>query len=152
MQYIEPILERLLRPSSFLIIVAVIVLTFVVKKTAFIVRPDWRPGRTLVKHPDSKTSTYANVYKSRWAEWWNEVGLALTPVLIGMLFAISGTSSLHDEGDTKLIRLLWDGSLGWFASFLYQIVRKLILQKTGVTLPDTQEQVTVEVPASSGEP
>jgi hypothetical protein len=40
------------------------------------------------------------------------------------------------HGDIKDLggRLLFQGGVGWFASFMYKVLRKVILKKTGVDI------------------
>jgi hypothetical protein len=122
----EQITSQIFRPGTFSVAVAVVVLTFFVRR---IVETIWR---------DLKKQASANspniTYKSNMAIWWNTVILYAIPVFLGALASFIPSDFLH--GDIKDLggKILFQGGVGWFASFLYKILRKLILKETGVDI------------------
>lgn len=115
----EEITSQILRPGTFAVAVAVVVLTFFVRRIVETIRPD-------LKNEEP--------YKTALAKWWNSVILYAIPVVFGACSAFINSDFLH--GDIKDFggRLLFQGGVGWFASFMYKVLRKLVLKKTGVDI------------------
>lgn len=122
----EEITNQIFRPGTFAVAVAVVVLTFFIRR---IVETVW---------PELKKAADANApgltYLSRLSVWWNTVILYGIPVVLGGFMGLIPSAFLH--GDIKDLggRLLFQGGVGWFASFMYKVLRKLILKKTGVDI------------------
>ena len=115
----EEITSHILRPGTFAVAVAVVVLTFFVRRIVETIKPD-------LKNEEP--------YKTALAKWWNSVILYAIPVSLGACSAFINSDFIH--GDIKDLggRLLFQGGVGWFASFMYKVLRKLILKKTGVDI------------------
>lgn len=122
----ENITNQVLRPGTFAVAVAVVILTFFIRQ---IVETVWKD---LKKQADENAPEIT--YKTKMAVWWNTVILYAIPVFLGAATASFNSDFLH--GDIKDLggRLLFQGGVGWFASFMYKILRKVILQKTGVDI------------------
>lgn len=122
----EEITSQVLRPGTFAVAVAVVVFTFFIRRVVETVRPE------LKKQADANAKEIT--YLTPLARWWNTVILYAIPVVLGAGTALIGSDFIH--GDIKDVggRLLFQGGVGWFASFMYKILRKLILQKTGVDI------------------
>jgi hypothetical protein len=86
-----------------------------------------KPGKAVVS-----VSTYSNSF----ARWWNEVILYAIPVVWGALAALVGGSSewLFPGFDTVGVKVMFGCGAGWFSSFFYKIIRKMVLKKTGVDI------------------
>jgi Na+/H+ antiporter NhaD/arsenite permease-like protein len=115
----EEITSHILRPGTFTVAVAVVVLTFFIRRVVETIKPDLKN-----KEP----------YKTQLAKWWNSVILYAIPVVLGACTAFISSDFIH--GDIKDLggRLLFQGGVGWFASFMYKVLRKIILKKTGVDI------------------
>lgn len=122
----EEITSQILRPGTFAVAVAVVILTFFIRRVVETVRPD------LKKQADANDKEVT--YLTKLAMWWNTVILYAIPVLLGAAAGCINSDFLH--GDIKDFggRLLFQAGVGWFASFMYKILRKLILKKTGVDI------------------
>jgi mannose/fructose/N-acetylgalactosamine-specific phosphotransferase system component IIC len=141
----EEITTQLLRPGTFAVAVAVVVVTFFLRR---IVETLWP---TLKKQaPETAPEV---TYLSNVAMWWNTVVLYAVPVLLGVLIGLINSDFLH--GDIKDVggRILFQAGVGWFAGFLYKILRKIILKKTGVDIQPSpasgDADVTPTEPADS---
>ncbi len=122
----EEITGQVLRPGTFAVAVAVVVLTFFIRRIVETVRPE------LKKQADANDKE--PTYLTSMARWWNTVILYAIPVTLGACAAFINSDFLH--GDIKDLggRLLFQGGVGWFASFMYKVLRKVILKKTGVDI------------------
>lgn len=128
------ITSQIMRPGTFAMAVAVFIATFFTRRVVELLVP-------LLKHPKD-----AAKYSSKLSLWWNGVILYAIPVVFGGLFSLSKSVWLFGEIDTFGSKMMFGAGVGWFASFLYKIFRKLILQKTGVELPGDSE------PSEAAEP
>ena len=115
----EEITSQILRPGTFAVAVAVVILTFFIRRIVETIKPG-------LKNVEPYTSAFA--------KWWNSVILYGIPVVLGACAAFINSDFIH--GDIKDLggRLLFQGGVGWFASFMYKILRKMILKKTGVDI------------------
>ncbi len=115
----EELTSHILRPGVVAVAVAVVVITFFVRT---IVQVKWPH----LKQTDPYVTTFS--------KWWNSVILYAIPVLFGAATAFIDSDFIH--GDIKDLggRILFQAGVGWFASFMYKILRKLILKKTGVDI------------------
>lgn len=122
----EEITSQILRPGTFAVAVAVFILTWFIRK---VVEGFW-PHFKKNADENAKDITYV----TKVAKWWNTVVLYAIPVVLGAGAGAIPSEWLH--GDIKDIggRILFQAGVGWFASFLYKILRKLILKKTGVDI------------------
>ena len=122
----EEITSQILRPGTFAVAVAVVVLTFFIRR---IVETIW-PKLKKQADANDKEPTYLTSF----SRWWNTVILYAIPVVLGACTAFVSSDFIH--GDIKDLggRLLFQGGVGWFASFMYKVLRKLILKKTGVDI------------------
>jgi len=122
----EEITSQILRPGTFAVAVAVVILTFFLRRIIETVWPVLQKG----SEPNEKGLTYLTPM----AMWWNTVILYAIPVLLGAGAACINSDFLH--GDIKDFggRLLFQAGVGWFASFMYKVLRKVILKKTGVDI------------------
>lgn len=80
------------------------------------------------------------VYLTAMSRWWNEVILYFLPVFLGLASGFIKSDFFFAGIGDKGGRLIFGAVVGWFSSFLYKLLRKVILQKTGVDLvPDITE-------------
>lgn len=122
----EELTSHILRPGVVAVAVAVVVLTFFVRRIVELIWP------LLKKAADANDPGLT--YLSKMSVWWNSVILYAIPVVLGGCTAFIPSDFIH--GDIKDLggRLLFGAGVGWFASFMYKILRKLILKKTGVDI------------------
>lgn len=122
----DQITAQILRPGTFAVAVAIVILTFFIRK---IVETAW-PHLKKKADENAKDMTYATAF----AKWWNTVILYAIPVILGSCAAAVPSEWIH--GDVKDVggRILFQAGVGWFSSFMYKILRKLILKKTGVDI------------------
>lgn len=122
----EEITSQVLRAGTFAVGVAVFVVTWFVRKVVETVWP------TLKKNADENAKEFT--YATPMARWWNTIILYAIPVTLGALAGLIPSDFLF--GDVKDLggRILFGAGVGWFASFLYKILRKVILKKTGVDI------------------
>lgn len=122
----EEITSQLLRPGTFAVAVMVVIATFFLRRIMEGVFP------SLKKKADENSPEVT--YENRAAFWWNTVVLYAIPVVAGMLFGLVSSEFLHGSIDSVGGRVMFQGGIGWFSSFLYKIFRKLVLKKTGVDI------------------
>jgi len=122
----EEITSQILRPGTFAVAVAVVILTFFIRR---IIEMQWPH---LKKNEDKDTGKVS--YTTKFAMWWNSVILYAIPVLLGASTAFFSSTFLHGGITDMGGRLLFQGGVGWFASFMYKVLRKVILKKTGVDI------------------
>lgn len=122
----EEIASQILRPGTFAVAVAVFIVTWFTRRVVETVWPDLR------KNGDENAVSIT--YVTPFARWWNTVILYAIPVTLGGLIGVIPSDFLH--GDIKDVggRILFQAGVGWFASFLYKVMRKVILKKTGVDI------------------
>lgn len=122
----EEITTQILRPGTFAVAVAVVILTFFIRR---IVETVW---------PSLKKAADANApeltYLTKVSMWWNTVILYAIPVTVGASTSFIASDFLHGDITDFGGRLLFQAGVGWFASFMYKILRKVVLQKTGVDI------------------
>lgn len=127
---LDEITKYVFRPGTFAVAVAVVIITFFIKK---IVETAWPKMKKQAHEMDDKS-----MYLSKVALWWNEVVLYAIPVVAGGCFGFSKSEFLSGDIDTVGARVMFQAGVGWFSAFLYKILRKVIQQKTGVDIqPNT---------------
>lgn len=74
-------------------------------------------------------------YATSMARWWNQVILFNMPVAVGGLFGLFIQSEFF-FGDIaeRSVRMTLGGVIGWFSSFLYNLLRRAIKQKMGLDI------------------
>ena len=86
--------------------------------------------------PSAKKQADANhpnkSYLTTFARWWNEVILYATPVVIGMVASLCYPQDIKTSG-----KLVLGALVGFFSSFVYKIVKKVISKKFDVDLGDS---------------
>jgi len=120
----EQITSQVLRPGTFAVGVAVVILTFFIRRIVETVWP--------VLKKQAGGNEPGPTYLTRFSMWWNTVILYAIPVVLGASAAFIHSDFLH--GDIKDFggRLLFQAGVGWFSSFMYKVLRKVILNRTGV--------------------
>jgi len=117
------ILDLLTRSGTYVLAIAVFVLTFFTRK---IVELSWP---RLKKQADANSPDIT--YLTKGSRWWNEVILYAIPVLYGSCTSVSSSNFLFEgiDGDAKF---LYGGCVGWFSSFLYKALKKAITNKVNI--------------------
>ena len=122
----EETTSQILRSGTVAVAVAAFVFTFFVRR---ILETRW---------PHLMKSQNGNEppYRTSLAMWWNKVILYLLPVLFGAATAFIDSDFLHGSIKDFGGRLLFQGGVGWFSSFLYKILKQVIQSKLGVDIQD----------------
>jgi hypothetical protein len=86
--------------------------------------------------PSAKKQADANhpnkSYLTTFARWWNECVLYSIPPAIGMIVSMCYPQDLKTSG-----KLVLGALVGFFSSFVYKIVKKVISKKFDVNLGDS---------------
>lgn len=117
------ILDLLTRSGTYVLAVAVFVLTFFTRKVVELVWP------SLKKQADANSASLS--YLTPLSRWWNEVILYALPVVFGALFAMSESEFLF-EGIDGGAKVLYGCGVGWFSGFLYKALKKAVASKVNV--------------------
>ena len=117
------IISLLTRSGTYILAVAVFVLTFFVRKIVELMWPK------LKKQSDANEAGLS--YLTPMARWWNEVILYAVPVVIGGLSSVVGSEQLYGTLKGQAATMFGMG-VGWFSSFLYKTVKRMIAKKSGV--------------------
>jgi hypothetical protein len=150
MENLQDLTSLILRPGTFAISVAVVILTFFAKRIVELALPQWKATTVLTDtpSPDPKELLKAHTYKSRPAMWWNEVILYAIPVTFGALIGLMRSEFLHGPANAELgARIMWSAGVGWFSSFFYTILRRVLLQKTGVDIKPGGASIAPVIPS-----
>lgn len=126
------VIELLTRPGTYVLGVAVYVSTFFVRR---IVETTWP---LLKKNADANSSR--TTYLTQKARWWNEVVLYAIPVVLGVLSGLIQSEFLFSTIGDKGGRFAFGALVGWFCSFLYKCLAKVLKSKTGVDLDPCGEE------------
>lgn len=117
------ILELLTRPGTYVLGIAVYVLTFFTRKIVEITWP------SLKKQADANSPDIT--YLNQASRWWNEVVLYAVPVVYGAASCASASQFLF-EGIDGGAKFMYGAGVGWFSSFLYKALRKAIASRVNV--------------------
>lgn len=117
------ILELLTRPGTYVLGIAVYVLTFFTRK---VVQLEWP---SLKKQADANDPQIT--YLTPMSRWWNEVILYAIPVAYGGAACIVQSTFLF-EGIDGGAKFMYGAGVGWFSSFLYKAIKKAISNKMGI--------------------
>ena len=120
------IIQLLTRPGTYVLGVTTYVLTFFVRR---VIETTWP---SLRKNADANSPKIT--YLTRASRWWNEVVLYAIPVLLGVLSGFIKSDFLFSTIGDKGGRFAFGALVGWFCSFLYKCLAKLLKSKTGVDL------------------
>jgi hypothetical protein len=74
-------------------------------------------------------------YKTKFALWWNSVLLYSIPIVVGAGLGLVGSyyeGSLPESIKTHVGGLFFGVIIGWFSSFIYKVLRKVLKKKTGI--------------------
>lgn len=109
--------------------VIVVIATFFIRRISEML---WPSIRMKASENDPRKS-----YETPMAEWWNKVILYAIPPAIGGLIGtmpipfVFPPESFGTVGDKVIFGVM----VGWFASFIYKVLRKMVTKTTGVELP-----------------
>lgn len=123
----DEVVSQLLSYQTVILMVAATIITWIVRKSIETLAP------TVKKAADEMAP--APTYLTHLAAWWNEVGLHLIPVGlgVGLVFGVKELAPLKMTTTSGIA--LYGGICGWFSSTGYKILRRTIKTKTGVDLP-----------------
>lgn len=121
--YRMDILDLLTRSGTYVLAVAVFVLTFFTRKVVELVWP------SLKKQADANSAEPS--YLTPLSRWWNEVLLYALPVVFGGCSAVSNSEFLF-EGIDGGAKVLYGCGVGWFSGFLYKALKKAVANKVNV--------------------
>jgi hypothetical protein len=117
------ILDLLTRPGTYVLGIAVYVMTFFTRKVVEIVWP------SLKKQADANSPEIT--YLTQASRWWNEVVLYAVPVVYGAISCVSASEFLF-QGIDGGAKFMYGAGVGWFSSFLYKALRKAIANRVSV--------------------
>lgn len=120
------IITLLTRSGTYVLAVAVFVLTYFIRKSVEIAIPAWKK--------QSDANEPGLTYITPMARWWNEVLLYAIPVLLGAAMALFDSAFLFDGIDGQA-RFMFGAGVGWFSSFLYKALKKAISGRLGTPMP-----------------
>lgn len=126
----DEIVTQLLTYQTAILMIAATIGTWVVRKTVETMAPKTKKAADeMAPEP---------TYLTHLAAWWNEVGLHLIPVLlgIGLVFGVKELAPLKMTSTSGVA--LYGGICGWFSSTGYKILRRTLKTKTGVDLPNIE--------------
>lgn len=121
----------LTRPGTYVLGVVVYVIIFLLRR---IVESVWP---SLKKQVDANTPGIT--YLTSMSRWWNEVILYFLPVIVGSAFGMVKSDFFFAGIVDRSGRILFGLVVGWFSSFLYKVLRKIIKVRTGLDIDDKQE-------------
>jgi hypothetical protein len=114
------ILDLLTRPGTYVLGIAVYVLTFFTRRAVELVWP------RLKKQSDANSPDIT--YLTTQARWWNEVVLYAVPVVYGAGSSLSASAFLF-EGIDGGAKFMYGAGVGWFSSFLYKALKRAIANR-----------------------
>jgi len=126
----DEVVSQLLTYQTCILMLAVTIGTWFIRKSVETLAP------AVKKAADEMAP--APTYVTHLAAWWNEVGLHLIPVLLGVAL-VFGVKELTPMKLTSTGGVtLYGGICGWFSSTGYKIFRRTLKTKTGVELPNVE--------------
>lgn len=135
------IVSLLTRPGTYVLGVAIFIVTFFMRKVIESINP------SLKKVADANEPNVT--YLTKASRWWNEVVLYAIPVVVGMAFAFLKSDFFFADIGERGGKIVFGGVVGWFASFLYKALRKVIKQRLGIDIvPDPNAGDSVSPPGS----
>lgn len=135
-------ITQFLSKGTLIIAVTVVIVQFFIRRSLEIAWPSLKPQAQELDHK----AMYAN----KVALWWNSIGLYLLPVLVGGTFGWLVKNPMIYGEDVKTVagRIFYAALVGWFADFLYEVLRVSLYKATGVSLPDPGTQMPLKGPPS----
>lgn len=120
----EQAADFLLQKGTLLLGVLVVIITFFIRLVAETAAP------SLKKKADENSPEIT--YATPFARWWNSVILYALPVMIGGGLAMWKIAWFLPESASRSDGLLMGIVVGWFSSFMYKVVRKVLKARTGI--------------------
>ncbi|MFA5202888.1 MAG: hypothetical protein WC708_00530 [Lentisphaeria bacterium] len=127
------------RPGTYILGVGIFIVVFMIRK---IVESAWPKLKKQADANDPKLT-----YLTSMARWWNEVILYLLPVILGSFCGLIKSDFLFAGIGVKGGKIIFGAVVGWFASFLYKLLRRVIKQKTGVDIIPDVSASDIDTPA-----
>ena len=119
------IIVLLTRSGTYVLAVAIFALVLMIRRA---VETAWP---SLAKKADENSP--AVTYSTTLARWWNNVILFNLPVALGGLIGMFMQSEfIFGDIAERSARVTLGGVIGWFSSFLYNLLRRVIKQKMGL--------------------
>lgn len=121
--------DLLLRQGTVALAVVVVIGTFFVRRIVETAVPSIKQKA----HENSPEVTYP----TKLSEWWNKVILYSVPPGLGGLLGIFSIPFIFSPTDFTTMggRIIFGVGVGWFSSFIYKVLKKMISKTTGVELP-----------------
>lgn len=132
------VVALLTRPGTYVLGVFIFLSIFLLRK---VVETAWPK---LQKQCDVNAPRV--VYLTTLSRWWNEVILYTLPVLLGGATGFIRSEFFFAGIGDKGGRLIFGVVVGWFCSFLYKLLRKVIKQKTGIDIVPDADDLGVDPP------
>jgi len=133
------IVGLLTRPGTYVLGVALFAAVFMIRRIAETAFPK------LKKQADANAPK--TTYLTAFARWWNEVILYFLPVALGLGCGFIKSDFFFAGIGDKGGRLIFGAMVGWFSSFLYKLLRKVVKQKMGIDLVPDSGTGDIDTPA-----
>lgn len=118
-------ISNFLQYGTLILACAVYIITFLIRRITETAIP------SIKKQADANDPKLS--YKTAFSRWWNEVILYVLPIIVGCLFGlVKAPFMFGDDVKTVSGRIIVGGVIGWLSSFLYKVVKKLLVSKTGI--------------------
>lgn len=118
--------DLLTRPGTYILAATIWIATFFVRRIVEGIRP------SLKKNTDCNQPGLT--YTGQAARWWNEVILYALPVLFGIYAGTLQSEFFFGELKDKSSKIMVGLVIGWFSSFLYKLLKKVLLKKAGIDI------------------
>lgn len=134
------VVDLFTRPGTYVLGVGIFITVFMIRK---IIESIWPRLKKQVDANNPKITYLTSI-----ARWWNEVILYFLPVMIGIFCGFIRSDFLFSGIGDKGGKLIFGAVIGWFASFIYKLLRKVIKQKLGVDITPDVNTDEIDTPVN----
>lgn len=135
----EEQLAQFLRPGTFVVVMMANIITFFIARIVHVALPWWKAKKQI--GVEGKEVVKVKRYKTKLAEWWNEVLLPMVPVLVGAGIGLVRSEFLWGPANSEpSVCMMIGAGLGWLAERLYKVLLKLISKNTGVDITSASRE------------
>lgn len=123
----DDVVSSFLQAGTIYLSFACVIVTFFIRRGAEI---QW-PSLKQLAHENEAAPSYG----TKMSEWWNKVILYAISPTVGVLAGTTHINVVHGGLGQMSERMLFGLVVGWLASYLYKIFKKVLSNTTGVELP-----------------
>ncbi len=153
-------MESIFTPMLVVAVVATacFIMTFLVRKVVETGWPALKPMKITADDAAkgtaleaSRTSGNVAIYSSKMAQWWNEVILyAMSPIWGGLFgFAMRNVTFFPEEVRGAPFAVMFGVCVGFMCGFFFKLLKKLFLDKAGITDASALPSSSVPPPPGS---